>query len=88
MNGKVPETSPGREVVVPEAPDGEAHRRNHEALTVLPLIAVARAQDPIICLIAKFLLVTGTAEAHALAVATRNVVDLEGLDVVNPREAP
>ena len=29
MNGKVPEKSPGREVTAPEAPDGEAYRRNH-----------------------------------------------------------
>ncbi|MDE0144996.1 MAG: hypothetical protein OXI53_02060 [Nitrospira sp.] len=88
MNGKLPETSPGREVAVPEASDGEAHRHNHEALTVLPLLAVARAQDPIIRLIAKFLLVTRMAEAHDLAVATRNVVDSEGLAVVNPWETP
>ena len=88
MNGKLPETSPGREVAVPKASDGEAHLRKHEALKVLPLLAAARAQDPIIRLIAKFLPVTGTAEAHDLAVATRNVVDFECLDVVNPWETP
>ena len=55
---------------------------------MLPLLAVARAQYPIIHPIAMFLLVTGTAEVHDLVVATRNVVDFEGLVVINPWETP
>ena len=36
------------------------------------------------------ILIAGTAKAHDLAVATRNVRDFEGLggDLVNPWEAP